>query len=87
MSPKSCTILSRDTLEALQKLEKASYHSEYAGMAGGMANSGDPYLKGPFMKDVRTEGGGGLRYLYLQILRTNSTDRLREIQTRGEGVQ
>ena len=42
---KSCTILSRETLEALQKLEKASFHSEYAGMAGGMANSGDPYLK------------------------------------------
>ena len=42
--------------------------------------------RGPFIKDVRTEGGGGLRNL--EILRTNKTDRLREMRTRGrEGVQ
>ena len=42
--------------------------------------------RGPCIKDVRTEGGGGLRNL--PILRTNSTDRLREMRTRGrEGVQ
>ena len=42
---KSCTILSRETVEALQNLEKASFNSEYAGMAHGIADSGDPYLK------------------------------------------
>ena len=38
-------------------------------------------FKGPFIKDVCTEGGKGLRNL--QILRTNSTDRLCEMRTRG----
>ena len=41
-------------------------------------------IKGPFIKDVHTEGGeGGLRNL--QILRTNSTDRLREMRMKGGG--
>ena len=44
----------------------------------------DPFrLKGPYIKDVRTEGGGGFENC--QILRTNSTDRLREMRTKGGG--
>ena len=39
--------------------------------------------KGPYIKDVRTEGGGGFENC--QILRTNSTDRLREMRTKGGG--
>ena len=42
---KSCTILSRETMDALQELEKVSFHSEYAGVAHGIADSGDPYAK------------------------------------------
>ena len=41
-------------------------------------------FKGPYIKDVRTEGGGGFKNC--SILRTNSTDRLREMRTRGRGV-
>ena len=41
---------------------------------------------GPFIKDIRTEGGGGLRNL--QILMTNSTDRSCDMRRRGrEGVE
>ena len=40
-------------------------------------------VKGPYIKDVRTEGGGGLKNC--SILRTNKTDRLREMRTRGRG--
>ena len=38
---------------------------------------------GPYIKDVHTEGGGGFENC--QILRTNSTDRLREMRTKGGG--
>ena len=38
---------------------------------------------GPCTNDVRTEGGGGLKNC--PILRTNSSDRLREMRTRGRG--
>ena len=40
--------------------------------------------RGPYIKDVRTEGGGG-EVENCQILRTNSTDRLREMRTKGGG--
>ena len=38
--------------------------------------------KGRYLNDVRTEGGGGVTPYV-----TNTTDRLRECVTRGEGVQ
>ena len=42
------------------------------------------YVKGPYLNDVRTEGeGGGLKNC--QLLRTNSTDRLREMRMKGGG--
>ena len=40
--------------------------------------------KGPCPYDVRTEGGG--RFKNCPILRTDKTDRLREMRTRGRGV-
>ena len=44
------------------------------------------FCMGPCTYDVRTEGGGGFKNC--PILWTDSTDRLREMQTRGrEGVQ
>ena len=39
--------------------------------------------KGDSFKYVRTEGGGG--FGNCQIMWTNSTDRLREMRTKGEG--
>ena len=42
-----------------------------------------PLFRGPCTYDVRTEGGGGLKNC--PILRTNSSDRLREMRTRGRG--
>ena len=39
--------------------------------------------KGPCTYDVRTEGGGGFKNC--PILRTDKTDRLREMRTRGRG--
>ena len=37
--------------------------------------------KGRYLYDVRTEGGGGVVTQYM----TNTTDRLREMQTKGRG--
>ena len=48
-------------------------------------SSGKLFGKGRYLNDVRTEGEGGFKNCW--ILRTNSTDRLREMRMKGEGVK